>query len=57
LWLRWGDINDPGNDDGLAIDNFSFSTPTAAPLPEPQTLAMLGLGMAALFGFSRRNRK
>lgn len=32
LWLRWSDANDPGNDDGLAIDNVSFSaavTPVA----------------------------
>ncbi len=26
LWLRWSDINDPGNDDGMAIDNVVFST-------------------------------
>jgi hypothetical protein len=26
LWLRWIEKNDPGNDHGLAIDNFSFST-------------------------------
>ena len=30
LWLRWTDINDTGNDDNLAIDNFSFSTPAGA---------------------------
>jgi autotransporter-associated beta strand protein len=26
LWLRWIENNDAGNDHGLAIDNFSFST-------------------------------
>ncbi|MDB9435478.1 ExeM/NucH family extracellular endonuclease [Dolichospermum lemmermannii CS-548] len=31
LWLRWSDINDPGNDDGLAIDNVSFSASTSVP--------------------------
>lgn len=30
LWLRWTDLNETGNDDGLAVDNFSFST-TAGP--------------------------
>jgi hypothetical protein len=25
LWLRWTDINDASNDDGLGIDNLSFS--------------------------------
>ena len=32
LILRWTDINDPVNDDGLAIDDFSFSYTTTAPL-------------------------
>jgi len=33
LYLRWADINETGNDDGLGIDNISFSatlTPTVA---------------------------
>lgn len=30
LFLRWTDINDPGNDDGLAIDNLSFSAVAAS---------------------------
>lgn len=25
LWLRWTDLNDPGNDDALGIDDFEFS--------------------------------
>ncbi len=25
LWIRWTDLNDPGNDDALGIDNFAFS--------------------------------
>jgi hypothetical protein len=54
LWLRWTDINDPGNDDGLAIDNFSF---TATAVPEPSTMALAGLGLAAILGFRRSNRK
>jgi predicted extracellular nuclease len=27
LVLRWSDVNDSGNDDGLAIDDLTFSTP------------------------------
>ncbi|MEJ1971089.1 MAG: ExeM/NucH family extracellular endonuclease [Lacunisphaera sp.] len=30
LTLRWTDVNDGGNDDGLAIDDLSLSTPVAA---------------------------
>lgn len=51
LWIRWTDLNDAGNDHGLAIDNLSF---TARPVPEPATLAALGLGAMALI---RRKRK
>ncbi|EKQ68218.1 putative extracellular nuclease [Leptolyngbyaceae cyanobacterium JSC-12] len=32
IWLRWSDIDHPGSDHGLAIDNFSVST-TATPPP------------------------
>jgi len=27
LWIRWNDLNDAGNDHGLAIDNFRFGLP------------------------------
>jgi hypothetical protein len=27
LWIRWIELNDPGNDHGLAIDNFYLATP------------------------------
>lgn len=30
LVLRWDDINDTGNDHGLAVDDFTFSTPASA---------------------------
>jgi hypothetical protein len=30
LWFRWADLNDVGNDHGLAIDNFALSIPTVA---------------------------
>lgn len=51
LWIRWTDLNDAGNDHGLAIDNLSFA---ARPVPEPATLAALGLGAMAMI---RRKRK
>jgi hypothetical protein len=51
LWLRWVELNDPGNDHGLAIDNFRFSV-TA--VPEPGTWAMLLAGLGAVGLIARR---
>lgn len=51
LFLRWQDVNDGGSDADLAIDNFQV---TATAVPEPATMAVLGLGVAALL---RRRRK
>ncbi len=51
LWLRWTELNDPGNDHGLAIDNLSFSV-TA--VPEPGTYAMLLSGLLAIGAYVRR---
>ena len=34
LWLRWAEINDPGNDHGLAIDDLRLSVATPPGLPE-----------------------
>lgn len=51
LWLRWADLNDPGNDHGLGIDNLSFSV-TA--VPEPGTTALWLAGLAALGLLVRR---
>ncbi|HEY1132325.1 MAG TPA: PEP-CTERM sorting domain-containing protein [Roseateles sp.] len=53
LWIRWNDVNDVGNDHGLAIDNLSFSV-TA--VPEPSTYAMLLAGIGAI-GFMARRRR
>jgi hypothetical protein len=45
LWLRWVEVNDPGNDHGLAIDDFSF----VAAVPEPASMASwTGLGLLLL---------
>ncbi len=45
LWMRWLEVNDPGNDHGLAIDNFSFR----AMVPEPATVGVwTGLGLMVL---------
>jgi hypothetical protein len=49
LWLRWDDVNNAGNDHGLAIDNLAFS----ADVPEPATLCLLLLGSVAML---RRGR-
>jgi hypothetical protein len=41
LYLRWQDVNNSGNDAGLAIDNFEFS------IPEPTSMVLMllaGLG-------------
>lgn len=53
LWLRWVETNDPGNDHGLAIDDFAF----VAVVPEPGSLARwAGLGLMIL-GLARRLRR
>lgn len=54
LWIRWNDLSDPNSDHGLAIDDVSF-TSRAQPVPEPATLAALGIGAVALL--RRRNKK
>lgn len=53
LWLRWTETNDVGNDHGLAIDNFSLAV---APVPEPETWAMLVAGLATVATIARRRR-
>lgn len=52
LWIRWVKLNELGNDHGLAIDALEVS---ATPVPEPATMAVLGIG--ALAAIRRRNRR
>lgn len=51
LWLRWTDLNDAGNDDGLAIDNVLFTA-----VPEPSTYALLFASAGMMFWVLRRKR-
>ena len=50
LFIRWIEINDAGNDHGLAIDNFQFSA-----IPEPRSLAFLA-GVIAMGMIVARRR-
>ncbi|HMO15587.1 MAG TPA: hypothetical protein PKD64_16545 [Pirellulaceae bacterium] len=52
LILRWTAVDFAGQDDGLAIDNFSFS----AAIPEPSTSVVLAL-LIGVCGLTHRNRR
>jgi len=55
LWLRWADPQAPSAaDDGLAIDNFSFSA-DATTVPEPSAISLLLLLSTAVLGRRRVN--
>ncbi|MFO0814533.1 MAG: PEP-CTERM sorting domain-containing protein [Gemmatales bacterium] len=45
LWIRFVETNDPGNDHGLSIDDFSFSAISAS-VPEPSSIALVGATLA-----------
>jgi hypothetical protein len=50
LWLRWVDVQIPGADHGLAIDDVSF----LAVIPEPSAITLIVAGGAALLMLRRR---
>ncbi len=52
IWFRWRQENLAGTDAQMAIDNVSFSA-----IPEPTTVAMLGLAGVAALGFAIRRRR
>lgn len=52
LWIRWFDNNSNGTDQGLAIDDLSF---TAFPIPEPSSAILLSAGLGLLVA-RRRSR-
>ncbi len=52
FWVRFADLNDAGNDHGLALDNFSL---TVTAVPEPGTVALWLAGLATI-GFVARRR-
>jgi hypothetical protein len=39
----------------MSVNSFSYSFTVAEPVPEPATLALLGIGLTALFARRRRN--
>jgi uncharacterized protein len=61
LWLRWVELNDPGSDHGLAIDDFSFAWRASLPpdgttsVPDAgSSLALFGLALGGLGWLGRR---
>jgi hypothetical protein len=53
IFIRWLDIDDSGNDHGLAVDDFSFS---AFAVPEPSAAALMGLASFGLICWRRIRR-
>jgi PEP-CTERM motif len=54
FFLRWQDVNETGNDAGLAIDNMSINF-TVAAVPEPSTVCIWTLAIGLVGLVRRRN--
>jgi hypothetical protein len=54
--LRWIDLDTAGNDDGMAIDNFSLGYALVG-IPEPSTVLLVGMGLVSAFIIRRRRSK
>jgi hypothetical protein len=51
--LRWVDLDTAGNDDAMAIDNFSLGY---AVIPEPSTLTLVAAGLLSALACRRRRK-
>ena len=49
--------NHTGQDNTQFIDNVSLTNDASAPIPEPATLTLLGIGIAGIVGYGRRRGK
>jgi hypothetical protein len=56
VWIRWFDVSDSGNDNGMAIDDFYFTVAGAA-VPEPSAWGAIVGGLALSVATLRRRRR
>jgi hypothetical protein len=54
LWLRFTDVNDAGNDHGLAIDDFNVRS---SAVPEPSVMLLSGMGVLMAGGAHLAGRR
>jgi hypothetical protein len=52
IFLRWLDIDDSGNDHGLAVDDFTVNLSV---VPEPSTAVLGGMALLGFTVFRRRS--
>jgi hypothetical protein len=54
LWLRWTDLDSTQSDNGMAVDDLTFTTP----VPEPSSLALASIAaLCGAFGAWRRRAR